>query len=282
MFMDQEKRKIIVREIEHWRRSKLLPEHYCDFLMNLYADDTAASTTLDQSDRKSLSQLWGTSKNVVYALTFFTVIAIVGLNFTAFPLSLQLALPLLLIGGIYAVGFALRKSQAVASYASLGVGTLILLIAGPIILRLHGADTPGNIGLYIAVCGVFWIILGLATGLRMFHLSGWIGLSLVYAWVLYQRAEDWPWWMLHAVWIPIVFLFCWIAWASRRFAPAHSKVFLAAAALQWWIPDGLHMMMNGASGWAQGVLVAKVVIAGSIGLWLRAQWQREQLGIRKQ
>lgn len=271
--MDQEKRKILVREIEHWRRSKLLPEHYCDFLMNLYADDTAASTMQDPQNRKSFSELWVSSKNVVYALTFFTVIAIVGLNFTAFPLSLQLALPLLLIGAIYAVGFALRKSQTVASYALLGIGTLILLVAGPMILRLHGVDTPGNIGLYIAVCGVLWIILGLATGLRMFHFCGWIGLSLVYAWVLYQRADEWPWWLLHAVWIPIVFLFCWIAWASRRYSPAHSKVLLATAALQWWIPDGLHMMINGVSGLAQGILVAKVVIAGGLGLFLRTRWR---------
>ena len=27
----------IVKEIEHWQRSKLLPEQYCDFLLNLYA-----------------------------------------------------------------------------------------------------------------------------------------------------------------------------------------------------------------------------------------------------
>ena len=38
--MDAEKRKMIVREIDHWRRSKLLPEHYCDFLMNLYVDES--------------------------------------------------------------------------------------------------------------------------------------------------------------------------------------------------------------------------------------------------
>ena len=40
--MKAERRTIIVREIEHWRRSKLLPDHYCDFLLNLYADPVLA------------------------------------------------------------------------------------------------------------------------------------------------------------------------------------------------------------------------------------------------
>ncbi|MFD1904811.1 hypothetical protein ACFSQ7_13340 [Paenibacillus rhizoplanae] len=36
--MNLEKRDTILREIQYWRRSKLLPEQYCDFLTNLYDD----------------------------------------------------------------------------------------------------------------------------------------------------------------------------------------------------------------------------------------------------
>jgi hypothetical protein len=38
--LDNEKRNLVVKEIEAWRRSKLLPEQYCDFLQNLYLDDS--------------------------------------------------------------------------------------------------------------------------------------------------------------------------------------------------------------------------------------------------
>lgn len=38
--MDLQKRKIIVSEIEYWRKNQLLPEHYCIFLLNLYTEGT--------------------------------------------------------------------------------------------------------------------------------------------------------------------------------------------------------------------------------------------------
>lgn len=36
--MSDQKKKIIVAEIENWRKNHLLPEHYCIFLLNLYTE----------------------------------------------------------------------------------------------------------------------------------------------------------------------------------------------------------------------------------------------------
>lgn len=36
--MNEERRQTIVKEIDYWSRSKLLPQQYCDFLLNLYVD----------------------------------------------------------------------------------------------------------------------------------------------------------------------------------------------------------------------------------------------------
>lgn len=36
--MDEQRRKTIINEINHWRQSQLLPEHYCIFLLNLYTE----------------------------------------------------------------------------------------------------------------------------------------------------------------------------------------------------------------------------------------------------
>ena len=41
--MNVNRKQIIISEIKHWKQSKLLPGHYCDFLITLYAqgeDDT--------------------------------------------------------------------------------------------------------------------------------------------------------------------------------------------------------------------------------------------------
>lgn len=36
--MDDQRKRVIISEIENWRRNHLLPEHYCIFLLNLYTE----------------------------------------------------------------------------------------------------------------------------------------------------------------------------------------------------------------------------------------------------
>ena len=35
--MNQQRKRIIISEIKYWKQNKLLPDHYCDFLITLYA-----------------------------------------------------------------------------------------------------------------------------------------------------------------------------------------------------------------------------------------------------
>ena len=36
--MSNQRKQIILNEITFWKQNKLLPEHYCDFLMTLYTE----------------------------------------------------------------------------------------------------------------------------------------------------------------------------------------------------------------------------------------------------
>jgi hypothetical protein len=52
LFVQPHEKRVILREIEFWRESRLLPKEYCDFLMNLYlggektADELASASSL--------------------------------------------------------------------------------------------------------------------------------------------------------------------------------------------------------------------------------------------
>ena len=35
--MNPQRKRMIISEIKYWKQNKLLPEHYCDFLITLYA-----------------------------------------------------------------------------------------------------------------------------------------------------------------------------------------------------------------------------------------------------
>lgn len=41
--MNRQRRETIIQEIEYWKRSRLLPEHYCDYLLALYTEGDARS-----------------------------------------------------------------------------------------------------------------------------------------------------------------------------------------------------------------------------------------------
>jgi hypothetical protein len=259
--MDPAKRSIIVKEIEHWRRSRLLPEQYCDFLLNLYREDAAAA----RADRSAVRPL-------IYTFTVLTFVAMLALNFIAFPLPLQIAIAAAATCACYAAGWMLRERKPVLSVAAFGLGALLTLIAGPLLLRLEGADTPARIAGYIAACCILWIVLGLTVRLSTFHFCGWAGLALVYAWYLYRYAEAWPMWTVHAAWVPFALLFVLLAWMIRRSAGGESLVLLGLGLMLWLMPDAMQLLMNGAGAAVQTVLIAKLLAAFALFVLLRRAW----------
>ncbi|MEM5598685.1 hypothetical protein AAHB53_24595 [Niallia circulans] len=36
--MQDQRKTIIVKEIAYWKENKMLPEHYCDYLLTLYTE----------------------------------------------------------------------------------------------------------------------------------------------------------------------------------------------------------------------------------------------------
>lgn len=102
--MDDKRRKIILAEIRSWKKHKLLPEHYCDFLTALY---TEGSDNYQQISNRSAYPLKSKTsffkRNAAYILFSFVLILAVsfiiflGYYFSDFSLQLQLGIVCLLI-----------------------------------------------------------------------------------------------------------------------------------------------------------------------------------------
>jgi hypothetical protein len=264
--MDPAKRAIIVKEIEHWRRSRLLPEQYCDFLLNLYSEEATG-----RAERPAVRAL-------LLPFAVITLLAVAALNFAAFPLPVQIAVAAVVVGACYIAGWRWRSRKPVLSVAAFGLGALLTLAAGPLLLRLAEADTPARIAGYIAACSVLWIMIGLAARLRTFQFCGWAGLALVYAWLLYRHAEAWPMWAVHAAWVPFALLFALLAWSIRRAAAGESRVLLGFALMLWLMPDALIILIDGAEAAVQAVLIAKLTAAFALFVALRKPWSARPPG----
>lgn len=237
-----DKRRIIIREIEHWRRSRLLPEQYCDFLMNLYADESAAGVERRNRQRALATIRSSHWKSWAIAFTVLTLLAILVLYFTAFPLPMQIGVFAAGTLLAYAIGIAYGKDRLTIAYPAIGLGSLLALIAGPCLMLLHDAAEPVYIGMYIALCCLLWIVQGIVLRMGLFHFCGWIGLCAVYAWTIYAQLEPMHWAFTQLMWIPLSVMFIWMTWLLHGKSKRVARVLLLVAVVQWFIPD---VMANG-------------------------------------
>lgn len=270
--MDSEKRKLIVREIEHWRRSKLLPEHYCDFLLNLYMDDTI------EREKKvaGLSvQAIQSSRWYVWLLIFgsVAVLSYLVLHFTSFPIPLQIALLGVVVIGCYSVGLAAKRRTPIVAYGLVGLGSAALLGLGVVLLKLNGSDDPRLLVLYVAFCSLIWIVIGVGARMGLFQFCGWIGILLTYAWILQEREMSHTWVGTQFSWLPLCVIFGWLGWLLQRRKMSSGPIFLLVCFVLWLMPELYGFYIAGSiNPWFQTSLVVKLLTAGVILFGTRKKW----------
>ncbi|MFK7693430.1 hypothetical protein [Paenibacillus sp. HJGM_3] len=270
--MDSEKRTLIVREIEQWRRSKLLPEQYCDFLLNLYMDDTV------ERERKVAGvsvQAIQSSRWHVWLLIFgaAAVIFFLALHFNSFPSPLQIGLLGAAVIGSYVLGIAASRKSPVLAYSLVGVGSAALLAAGVLMLRLAGKDDPGLFVAYVAFCCVIWIAIGILARMGLFQYCGWIGLLLVYAWLLQDQEASHSWVGAQLSWLPLCFLFGWFGWLLLRRKMSPGSILLLVAFTIWLLPEIYGFYIEGRMDpMFQASLTVKLLAAGAGLFATRKKW----------
>ena len=98
--MNKKRKQIIISEIKYWKENKLLPTHYCDFLITLYAQgeeddlETNVSQSIIRTEKKRLTRavifLSLLATGVSAGLFIFTSYPIITLGLSCFVLSLLL------------------------------------------------------------------------------------------------------------------------------------------------------------------------------------------------
>jgi len=269
--MDSERRSIIVQEIKHWKRSKLLPDQYCDFLLNLYRDPET-----DQVDEKSKRYRAITDGKPMYWLLLIGCIALIcyiSLHFSAFPPVLQIGI--LLTATIVCLGASawFRDRKALLSHSLFGVGSLIMLMGGSLWLMARGENGWNALTAYVSCCSLIWVVLGLSLRMAWAHFCGWVGLYIGYA-VLMNRLLDMDSWVsLQLGWLPLAFLFGWIAWILSSRAKQAGAVFMILACLLWFAPEAYALIFTELGMQAiQIFLYTKLIVLGGVAYASRKTW----------
>ncbi|MFB9280038.1 hypothetical protein [Cohnella cellulosilytica] len=268
---EEEKRNLIVKEIESWRRSKLLPEQYCDFLQNIYLEDLEDRPRgITGAAMKKISQASG--KQWFLASGIFALICFVVLHFSAFPLLLQIAIALLVAGGFVFAGVKQRESRPARGYAWIGAGIVFLFGSGLAIVGLRWGLGGSALLWLLGLLAVVWLGGGLWLRLALPQWLGWLAAIALYALLLAEHAPAASVFEVQIFWIPAALLFLWLSWFMHvRLASAGTAMFAAALVL-WFMPEIYSALYGVRPEWIQTEILIKILIAG-IGMFrLRKQW----------
>ncbi|QYR20124.1 hypothetical protein KZ483_19995 [Paenibacillus sp. sptzw28] len=270
--MDQERRKTIVKEIEHWQRSKLLPDQYCAFLLNLYletdeerAQSTFAGKTVHVLKRASWKQWF-------LAIGIFSLICFVILYFNVFHPLLQIGLAASGVFGLLLSGQRYRRKNESAGLALVGSGMLLMLGSGLYMLELHQLTAWGWKAGLLTVCSLFWITFGIGTRIPVLHLCGWMASFLVYAWLLSNYTDSPEWYEIQFYWLPASFVFGWLSWFFHRWSRPVAAVLFVAGGLIWFMPELYSAVFAQEQAWLQVQLIVKITAGGLLLFALRKQW----------
>ncbi|SDW88002.1 hypothetical protein [Paenibacillus sp. CF384] len=270
--MDQERRKSIVREIEHWQRSKLLPEQYCDFLLNLYLDEGEKRAPTTFAGRAAVAVKGASVKQWLLTFGIFSLICFVFLYFTVFHPLLQIALS---VTGVYIllfIGQRYRAKNESVGIGLIGTGMLLMLGAGLYMLQLHTLEAWGWKAGLLAFCSLFWIAFGIGGRIPLLHLCGWMASFLVYAWLLFNNTESPKWFEIQLYWLPASFVFGWCSWFFHRWSRPVASILFVAGALVWFMPELYAAVFADAEFGLQLQLMVKIMAGGALLFSLRKQW----------
>ncbi|MEH7124561.1 hypothetical protein V7149_05055 [Bacillus sp. JJ1503] len=170
--MNETRKKIIVNEIINWRKNRMLPEHYCDFLLALYTEGNEPENKKEPAAIKKIH--W---KNH-YLFLMLIPLALFLIHFTELSITLQMAFSILFVlAGIIFTFYFFRK----------GILLQIPLIASALILLLSTVEFISRLFpdrlmvLYIVIfmnC-FLWLLTGWKLKLPAFIISGVLGIILI-------------------------------------------------------------------------------------------------------
>ncbi|WP_068502345.1 hypothetical protein [Paenibacillus kribbensis] len=273
--MDQEKKRaILLHEIEHWRRSRLLPEQYCDFLSNLYREDGDPPQSQNRNNTGLLTYLrHGHGFAWILGFVIISCICLIGFYFTAFPLAMQIFSACVITAICYGLAAIWRSSEKSMSAMLSTLGSAVMLGSGVWIIQLHQGEAKDWLLVLVALCGLVWCLVGITLRISLLHYCGLVGLILVYAVLM---GGYWPtatlmmlevFWILHTV---LLVGLSW--WVHRRFPRLALVYFAIGMTLAFMAEADMIILRHQAAGNMVFYSILKLAIVIGILFWTRKKW----------
>ncbi|SER83027.1 hypothetical protein [Psychrobacillus sp. OK032] len=178
--MSVQRKQIILNEIAFWKKNKLLPEHYCDFLTALYAQGEGVEDERKEKYSQALLAKENKNKTFLYViLGFVTVLLIASLILDATAAFIPIIATGIAICLFLYIAIKLAKTKSIMTPLLFVFSALLLLGISFKVWDVYFIEYPlVLIGFMIGNC-LIWLFSGLLLKLVYFSISGMVGTALI-------------------------------------------------------------------------------------------------------
>lgn len=185
--MSLQRKQIIMNEISFWKKNKLLPEHYCDFLLTLYAQ--GENQEEEQTENASKAVLAKTQK---YKVILYVVVGLLTAILLAslFVMTTAVFIPIILVAvailSFLYIAIKLLKNKSLMAPLLFVFSALLLLGLSFKVWDIYFVEEPlVLIGLIFGNC-LLWLFSGLMMKLVYFSISGVLGVLLIIGYYIFM------------------------------------------------------------------------------------------------
>ncbi len=190
IYVNSQKKEVILNEIAFWKKNKLLPEQYCDFLTTLYSEgqEVKNSSQIEVNAKRSLlaensrKNHWKIVLGLVGTISLLTALFWLKAPFVFIPIVLSISIIIALI--LFLFKFKPNKTvMTTFTYA-----TTALLIFGVSIKIVNLFLGGHSFMLYSVLIGncILWLWVGKLLHLIYFKISGIVGLIIIIFYMIFK------------------------------------------------------------------------------------------------
>ncbi|MFD3269114.1 hypothetical protein ACE3MS_03000 [Paenibacillus dendritiformis] len=277
--MDPQQRQWMAQEIARWRKNRLLPAAYCNFLAQLYDVPLDAQEEGSKEPARSWADRIASLRPASWMVVFiiFVLFCIIGFHFTAFAAPMQIsviAVPALVLAGL---AWSSRKTNPQRTNWRALLACLTLSGGGWLVLQAQGWSGWWPTVVWLVVCALAWLLCGMLAHSGLMQGAGWLHAAAAYGCVLQIAMTDLTLGESQWLWLPESGLFVWMAWTVHRLSPRVSAGLLIASAGLWFMPEAAWVA---ARAWSEleadqellSFLLGKWIILWCSAFYFRKQW----------
>lgn len=185
--MSLQRKQIIINEISFWKKNKLLPEHYCDFLLALYAQGENNGDEQTENSSKAVLAKKQKTKVMLYTIVgLLTAILLASLFVATTAIFIPIILVAIAILSFLYIAIKLVKNKSVMAPLLFVFSALLLLALSFKVWDIYFGDNPLLlIGLIFGNC-LLWLFSGLLMKLIYFSISGILGILLIIGYFIFN------------------------------------------------------------------------------------------------